>query len=164
MHIHRNLTDCDYLLYLDADCVFYNHLFSIEEELLPRWSPEHAMMFAADCGGEDMRWLPQHINTGVGLFRNTQRTHAILAEWNRVTDTSEHPDIQQFDQKGFNNGILPKHKNRIKTLQNYYLMNGLHGQYIRHLFHFVNRDVELGRIFHSPMMARNRRLAKDGQP
>jgi len=111
-----------------------------------------------------MRWLPQHINTGVGLFRNTQETRDILAEWNTVTEKPEYHEHRQSDQKGFNHGILPKHKNRIKTLQNYYLMNGLHGQYIRHLFHFVNRDAALGRIFHSPMMDRNRRLAKDGQP
>ena len=164
MHIHRNLKDCDYLLYLDADCVFYNHLFSIEDELLHRWEPAHLMMFAADCGGEDMRWIPNHINTGSGLFRNTQETRDILAEWDVASDSPEQPNVRQFDQKGFNSWILPKYKNQIKILQNYYLMNGLHGQYIRHLFHFVNRDVELGRIFHSPMMERNRRLAKDGQP
>ena len=29
------LRDCDYMLYLDADAVFYGHEFTIEEELIP---------------------------------------------------------------------------------------------------------------------------------
>ena len=34
-HVIRNLYDCDYLFFLDADAVFYSFVIAIHEEILP---------------------------------------------------------------------------------------------------------------------------------
>ena len=163
-NILRNLTGCDYLFYLDADVVFYNHIFAIDEELLHRMESSHLMMFSLDICDECRRWNPYGANSGVGLFRNTQETRDIIAEWDIVTDMPEY-EYTRFgshtsDQAGFNDYILPKYRDRIKLLQNYYLMNGLHGQFLRHFFTGTgDRNKEFEQIYHSPLMARNRKLA-----
>jgi len=163
-HILGNLFACDYLFYLDADAVFYNHLFAIEEELLHRWEPHHLMMFSTDCAEECNRWHPYNINSGVGLFRNMQETRDIIAEWDTVTDMPEHEGTRwsyPSDQAGFNNYILPKYQDRVKLLKNYYLMNGFYGTFVRHIFSAFGKDryKAFEQIYNSPMMARNRKLA-----
>ena len=180
-HLLRNLTDCDYLFFLDADAVFYSFAIALHEELLPRWEPHHLMLFAADCGGEGYRWHPHSVNAGVCLARNTPETKGILKEWDLASDM---PGLERWrwqwclEQRVLMDDVFPKYQHQIKLLQDYYLMNGLYGQFVRHYIHVglgagtcpldtdnVSqwRHRELEKLYHSPLMERNRVLYQSGK-
>jgi hypothetical protein len=180
-HILRHLSDCNYLFFLDADAVFYSHVIALHEELFPRLESQHLMMFSADCGGETYRWHPHLVNAGTGLFRNTQATKEILQDWDA---TSEMPEFKEYrwrwclEQRTLIDYIFPKYQDKIKILQDYYLMNGMFGQFIRHFIHIGSgvdanpfdhksisewRHQECERLYHSPMMERNRLIGRTAE-
>jgi len=74
------LRDCDYLLFLDADSVFYSHELTLENELLPELQGKSILM-AQDCSSESLRWCPGLSNSGVILMKNQERVKKILDEW-----------------------------------------------------------------------------------
>jgi hypothetical protein len=162
-HIHRNLTDCDWLFFFDADAVFYSHAIALHEELLHRLEPQHLMMFTADCGCEEQRWFPDKPNAGAGLFRNTQEVRDIVAEWNTVSDMPGYEHTRwkwALEQKALADYIFPKYRDMIKLLKNYYIAGAIHGQFIRHLIGSNHSFAAFEKIYHSPLMARNRKLAE----
>ena len=82
--------------------------------------------------------LVMEANTGVILVKNCETAKAILNEWWQVPLV--YPDYEKyrydelwFDQSCFNGVILPKYRDSIKLLPDYYLMNGHYGTFIRHL-------------------------------
>ena len=130
--ILRELHDCDDLLFLDADAVFYAHELRIEEELLPI-SEQKSVTMSQDCGSESLRWHPGLPNSGVILVRNDAVAKKIFTEW----DASSEIDTESrwnwpLEQTAFWRYILPQYKGHITVVGDYYRMQGHFGQYIRH--------------------------------
>jgi hypothetical protein len=130
--ILRELKDCDYLLFVDADAVFYSHELKIEDELIPLIKGK-AMLMGADCLDEAHRPNPTLPNTGVILVRNCQRAREILEQWDTVTDTDTnlrhaHPPTQRA-LWGY---VLPRYRQDIEVVMDYYLVQGRKSHFIRH--------------------------------
>jgi hypothetical protein len=171
-HVKRNLNDCDYLLYLDADAVFYNFLFKIEEELVPLLG-DASCLVARDILQESSRGIGEGVctdsNVGVLLFKNNKIVHNMLSLWDGLTDLPEH-DYMRYtwppEQIGFDfimkNTAFGKH---IKLEEDYSRLNAFYGHFIRHITagHAGLRDTKyniLEKIYYSPLMERNRRLTE----
>ena len=69
------------------------------------------------------------------LVQNCETSRSLLEEWDRL---SADPIVEKYrygdwhEQSCFNEVILPKYRQQIKVLYDYYLMNGFHGIFIRH--------------------------------
>jgi hypothetical protein len=130
--IIRHLTDCDYLLYMDADAVFNAHELTIEDEILSVLHSEEIAM-AVDVGSELLRWHPNRPNSGVIFMKNTPTVHKFLDCWDKSTDT--HPEwcfSHPADEKGLWHDAMVQYPVLVRTVKDYYLFNGIYGQYIRH--------------------------------
>ncbi len=138
--ILEELHTCDYLLFLDADAVFYSHELTIEEELIPCMDGKVIMM-AQDIAGEEERWHPKHPNSGVIFMRNDPKTRRFLEAWDQVTDKHEETRWNwPPTQLALWHYVLPKYGDCHKLLMNYYRMQGRYGQYIRHYMMYSDRD------------------------
>lgn len=126
------LHDCDYLLWMDADALFYSQELKIEHELIPLMDGR-AILMPADIAEEKTRWNETLPATGVMLMKNTEEVRTFFLEWNAASDIDTNSRwAWPPDQLGLWNIVLPRHFQLVKLLHNYYLMNGNHGQYIRH--------------------------------
>ena len=130
--IHDELRDCDYLLFLDADAIFYSQELTLENELIPELQ-EKSILMAQDCASEAIRWNPGLPNTGVILVMNDERAREILAEWNGISETDAETRWNwPPEQLALWRHILPKFKDDIRVVNDYYLCQGHFGQFIRH--------------------------------
>ncbi len=129
------LHDCDYVFFLDADAFFYSHELTVEEELVPLLEDKEILM-AADLASERIRFRQELPNTGTILLRNAPVTREILNEWN---ECSEDPELEHFrfhlfhEQEAFWRSVMPRYREHIRVLRDYYLMNGYCGVFVRHL-------------------------------
>ena len=133
--MREELHDCDFLLYLDADAFFYSHELRIEEELIPFLEDKQIMM-SADLACEGLRHQQDEPNTGVILIRNTKTSADILRVWD---ESSERPGLEKYrfglfhEQDTCFQTIWQEYAEEVKLLNDYYLMNGFCGMFIRHL-------------------------------
>ena len=130
--ILEELHDCDYLLFLDADAVFYSHELTLEHELFPELQGKSILM-AQDCGSESSRWHPGRANSGVILAKNEERVREFFTEWNGVTERDE--EIRWKwppTQLGLWRHIVPKFHDVLQVVPDYYIVQGRYGQFIRH--------------------------------
>jgi len=126
------LHDCDYLLFLDADAIFYSHELTVENELLPELQGRLILM-AQDCGNESLRWNPGLPNSGVILAKNEERVREFFTEWNSISETDEETRWQwPPEQLALWRHILPKYENELRIVFDYYIVQGHLGQFIRH--------------------------------
>ena len=126
------LRDCDYLLFLDADAVFYSHELTVEHELFPALQ-ETSILMAQDCGSESQRWHPGLPNSGVILMKNEERAKEFLYEWNTIPEKDEENRWKwPPTQKALWRHILPKFEDNLHTIPDYYTVQGRYGQFIRH--------------------------------
>jgi len=128
----EELRDCDYLLFLDADAVFYSHTLTIEDELIPelRGSP---ILMTQDCAGESLRWNPGQPSSGVMLAKNTERVKEFFTQWNLVSDMDKGTRWRwPPEQLALWRHIVPKFKGDLRVILDYYLVQGRYGQFIRH--------------------------------
>ena len=126
------LRDCDYLLFVDADAVFYSHELTVENVLIPELRGKPILM-ASDCGSEALRWNPRLPNSGVILMENKKLVRTFLTEWNKVTEANEEVRWQwPPTQLALWKYVLPKFKEELSVVNDYYLVQGRFGQYIRH--------------------------------
>jgi len=126
------LHDCEYLLFLDADAVFYSHELTLENELIPELQGKLILM-AQDCGSESLRWNPGLPNSGVILMKNEQRVRELFTEWNRISEIDEETRwTWPPEQLALWRHILPKFKNDLRVVIDYYIVQGCLGQFIRH--------------------------------
>lgn len=133
------LRDCDYLLFVDADAVFYNHELKIENELIPELQDKIILM-AQDCAAETHRWVPGKPNSGVVFAKNTERAREFFVEWNRTTDVDDRVRWQwPPTQRALRQHILPTFKNDMRTAEDYYVVQGHFGQFIRHFALFPEK-------------------------
>ena len=140
--MREELHDCDFLLYLDADAFFYSHELRIEDELLPLIEDKQIMM-SVNCGCEGLRHQPDRPNAGVVLVRNSERAAEILRVWD---ESSERPETEYLrfnsphEQEACYRTICQEYPKDIELLEEYYLMNGLRGMFIRHLMGMEDKD------------------------
>ena len=175
-HIRRNLVDCDYLFYLDADACFYGHGLSIEKEILPLFPVNKILLASIDVGGESWRWCPTSgIQAGVLFFRNCETACTLLDEWNKTSEIPGHEDTRwnwPADQKALNDYIYPRYQSYIQRLKEYYQLQGRYGYFVRHLAvsSDAQRHEEFSKIYHSlfssddssPQFSRDESHSKSG--
>jgi len=127
------LHDCDYLLFLDADAVFYSHELTVENELLSELQGKSILM-ASDCGSETLRWNSKLPNSGVILVKNGERAREFFAEWDGISEKDEETRRKwPPEQLALWRHVLPKYKDDLRVVFDYYLVQGHFGQFIRHL-------------------------------
>jgi len=128
----KELHDCEYLLFLDADAVFYSHELTLEEELLPLLDNRSVLM-AQDCGNESLRWTPGYPNSGVILVKNDGVARQFLTDWNRSSELDADARWNwPLEQLALWHLVLPDYQKEFRTLKDYYRMQGQYGQFIRH--------------------------------
>ena len=136
--IMDELRDCDYLLFLDADAVFYSHELTIENELIPELQGKPVLM-AQDCASESLRWNTGMPNTGVILMKNEEHVRAMLSAWNAISETDESTRWNwPPEQLALWRYIFPTFKDAIQVVNDYYIVQGRSGQYIRHHCRYSN--------------------------
>jgi len=130
--ILRELKDCDYLLFLDADAIFYSHELTIERELIPQMSGKNVLM-AQDVGCESLRWTPGRPNSGVMLMKNETSVRELFEYWDSASEIDESTRWDwPPEQKALWDIVLPKFPDMIQVHPEYYLIQGRYGQFIRH--------------------------------
>jgi len=128
------LQDCDYLLCVDADAVFYSHELTIENELLPKLHDKRILM-PADCGSESERWQPEYLCDAVMLMKNDARVRDMLTQWDHTSEIDEETRwVWPPTQLALRRHILPKFRDEIQSVADYYGVHGRWGQFIRHFY------------------------------
>jgi len=126
------LHHCDYLLFLDADAVFYSHELTLENELIPALENKSILM-SQDCGSELSRWNPGLPNSGVILVKNNERVREFLTEWDGVSELDEETQWKwPPEQLALWRHILSKYVDDMCIVRDYYIVQGSFGQFIRH--------------------------------
>ena len=126
------LHDCDYLLFMDADAVFYSQELRVEEELIPLLGDKSILM-AQDVMSEQWRWHPGLPNTGVILMRVNDVVREYVDYWNKSSDID--PKTRWTwppEQIALWEMVMPKYPNVLNVHDEYYLIQGRFGNYIRH--------------------------------
>lgn len=127
-----NLGDCDYLLFLDADAVFYSHELKVENELIPEMQGKTVLM-AQDCGNESLRWNPGLPNSGVILIKPGPEATNFMNDWNNGSEIDEETRWSwPPEQLALWRHVMPKYENDLRVVADYYIVQGRLGQYIRH--------------------------------
>ena len=130
--IIEELYDCEYLLFLDADAIFYSHELTVENELIPEMQ-EKTILMAQDCGKESSRWNPGLPNSGVILVDVGEAAQRFFTDWNRVSEIDERTRWSwPPDQLALWHHVLPEYKDMLRVVVDYYLVQGQLGQFIRH--------------------------------
>jgi hypothetical protein len=90
---------------------------------------------AQDCGSESSRWCPGLPNSGVILVKNNERAKEMFTEWNHITEIDEETRWKwPPTQRALRKHILPKFKEDLHTMLDYYILQGRWGQFIRHFY------------------------------
>jgi hypothetical protein len=130
--IVSELKNCDYLLFLDADAIFYSHERTIAEELLPLMHGKSILM-AQDIGCESLRWTPGRPNSGVILMKNEASVREVLEFWDSASDIDESTRWSwPPEQKALWDIVMPNYPDAIHVHAEYYRIQGRYGQFIRH--------------------------------
>lgn len=132
-YILRELHDCDYVLFLDADAFFYGQEFTIENEMIPLLNNKSILM-AQDCGAESYRWTPGYPNTGVILTKVNEESREFFTHWNNVSRYD--PSTRWTwppEQLALWRHVIPTYSEALTVIADYYLIQGIYGLYIRHL-------------------------------
>jgi len=113
--ILRELNDCDYLLFLDADAIFYSHELAVEQELIPLMNGK-AVLMAQDVGCESLRWTPGCPNSGVILMKNEASVRELFEYWNSASEIDESTRWDwPPEQKALWDIVLPKFPDTIQV-------------------------------------------------
>lgn len=128
----------DRVLFLDSDAFFSSPAISLDTALL---NIGHAcdknffdFLVAVDIACESSRFAPDNTNMGVWFVSSTDRGIGVLDAW--IKSGNEHQythNNHPFDQLCFNELIRGRCPG-ICVLQEYYLLQGRYGYFIRHLF------------------------------
>ena len=126
------LFDCEYLLFLDADAIFYSHELTVENELIPEMQGRSVLM-AQDCGKESLRWTPGNPNSGVIFVSVAEKTKQFFIDWNLVSEIDEETRWNwPPEQMALWRHVMPKFKDDLRIVADYYIIQGQLGQYVRH--------------------------------
>ena len=135
--LNKVIGDCkdgDYLLWLDCDAFVYGQELKIEYELIPRMSKTACVMFAADCAEEGARGrgYPKG-NAGVFILEVCDWSRMFVTEWwQYALDDPYQANTASHDQSKLWT-LQDDYPDQIQVLQDYYVMNGRQGYFIRHL-------------------------------
>ena len=148
--MERFLAECgeDYVLFLDADAHFYAMSLTIENELAAKLNSSDErkdILLAEDLLCESSRYAPGHPNSGIIFMRVNDFTRQFYHQWNATSDKHaewrfkwEYAGNRLADQAALVHELYPQHRKRIFMTKEYYIMNAVYGQYIRHYAGFDN--------------------------
>ena len=165
--IRDNLSACDYLLSLEADCAVYCHSIALEEDVIPHLQPGKSVLTTNNnlCSafyneGQSAVWSM--------LFRNDHMVRKIIEAWDTAHQAEGYEQFafsRCYDEDGWRRYVVPLYKDSIQTLDDYYLLTAINGYFIRHLAltHDELRLHEFKRMWESPMMQRNISLLRNKQ-
>ena len=140
--IIKELHDCDYLLFLDADAVFYSQELRVESELVPLLESRDVLM-AQDILSDSARPTPGLPNSGVILIRVGECARRIFKYWDMASEIDEESRwTWPPEQLALWRVVLPRWGDRIKVHSEYYLFQGIYGQFIRHWMNVTNPERE----------------------
>jgi hypothetical protein len=138
--ILNELKDCDYLLFVDADAIFYSQELTVEEELISLLE-DKKFLLARDGVCEQNRWNFGSENTGVLLMKVDVAVRELLEAWDRSSEDHEWSRWNWPCEQGrFGDVIREQFASIIQTVEDYYRLNGLHGLYIRHYMGVSNEE------------------------
>jgi len=138
--ILKEIRDCDYLLFMDADAIFYSQELTIEEDLIPHMG-RYDILMAQDIGNENCRWTPGKPNSGVILMKNNDRVRRFFEYWDKSSDIDESTRWNwPPEQLALWNVVMPKFPDLVNVHSEYYLIQGRYGQYIRHFMFMSTED------------------------
>jgi hypothetical protein len=135
-----HLDGCDYLLFLDADAHFYSLELTIEQELIPLMAGRDILM-AQDVADETSRWNPGMPNAGVILMKTGANVRNFFETWDQAPEI--HGDCRWNwppIQRGLWHVVLPHFSGLVKSHDEYYMIQGRYGQYIRHYVFMSNEE------------------------
>lgn len=102
--IKQNLKDCDYLLWVDADCVILN-----------RWKPLDSLI---NSEFDIMLVLEETIETGAMLFKNSEWTHSFIEFWDSYRDEVIDGDMTEY--KNNNHEALTRILQQVKDVAQHF--------------------------------------------
>ena len=147
--------DSDYVLFLDADAHFYAMSLTIEKELVGKLNshPDSKdILLAEDILCESVRSGPGIPNSGVVFMKANDLVRKFYQEWNTSSDICKqwrlketYQGYQLADQAALRHYLYPKYQQHIFLTKEYYLMNAVYGQYIRH-YAWMNNENRLARF------------------
>ena len=138
--ILSELNDCDYLLFLDADAIFYGQEHKIVDELIPLMNGKPILM-AQDIGCESLRWTPGRPNSGVIFMKNEESVKEYFEYWNTGSEIDESTRWSwPPEQRALWDIVMPKYPDRLEVHSEYYLIQGRYGQFIRHYMLMPNEE------------------------
>ena len=143
----EEFSNCDYLLFVDADAVFYCHELRIEDELIPLLG-DRSVLMPLDCGSESIRWS-KNPNAGVFLIKSGNDSLEFMTDWNNATSIdSETRWRWPLEQLALWRHLMPRYKDRIVVVEDYYRVHGLYGYFIRHFMSMsdAKRSEEMKKI------------------
>ena len=138
--ILKELTDCDYLLFVDADAIFYSQELTVEEELIPLLD-DKKFLIAKDGVCEEQRGNLGSENAGVLFMKTDAGVRELLEVWDHTSDDHEWCRWNWPCEQGrFGDVIRERFAPIIQTVDDYYRFNSLHGLYIRHYMGVSNEQ------------------------
>ena len=138
--VFGELHHCDYLLFMDADAIFYSHELTVENELIPLMNGK-AILMVQDVGCESLRWMPGKPNSGVILMKNNGIVRRFFKYWDGASEIDESTCWKwPPEQLALWNVVMPKFPDMVQVHHEYYMIQGQYGQYIRHYMVMPNHE------------------------
>jgi hypothetical protein len=136
----NELKGCDYLLFVDADAIFYSQELTVEEELIPLLEDKD-FLIAKDGVCEEKRGNIGNENTGVLFMKANDNVRKLLEVWDQTSDDHEWSRWNWPCEQGrFTDVIREKFAPALQIVDDYYRINSLHGNYIRHYMGVSNEE------------------------
>jgi hypothetical protein len=126
----------DYVLWIDADAFFYSQELKIEYEMIPLLSSKACILIHSDIGDESHRWNTTQVSTGVMLFKVCNELKTIINIWK----TSIHQSIKWPLEQRTLSGLMECFPNNFTRIKDYYVFDGIRGNFIRHMTGCVYND------------------------
>ena len=133
----KHLRHYDYIMFHDADAMFVNHSYSIENFIREYFPTNASVVMQSDCYDNDEKmgcWNRAGANTGLIIVKNSPTGFDILKEWANAADDERCNKIHHThprDQMCFQDHVLPKYKESIVVVDSD-LWRGLDGTWIVH--------------------------------
>ena len=152
-HLRRHLQECDFLLHLDVNSFFYNHVLSVREEWLSRLGAK--LLYGAASGTLDEQKADK-VHFNALLIRNTEQAHKLLKKWDESSEMPGNAHLR-YECNVDQCGVSHVFKDDILIELEYPVRDGLSGQLLRNIGDIPHRERErfMTDLCGSQIMCRN---------
>jgi len=166
-HAREQLKEYDFILFVDGDAFFIEHQRGIDH-LISKYfgNEEMCLLFAPDQKSQDHVFHASLPNAGVFLVRNSEKSVELIEEWWNVPDDDSHNGKLFYDSERYLDHldtihhhpyeqlaawfVMDRHLESIGLTDDYRELNGLDGNFIRHLIQVPDQRREhIAREFYS---------------